>query len=90
MINLLNSTREIWESNNFFWQMNCMKKKEWKYEKEWRFISYNMNPFCMIQSPYCKIGKLEPTAIYLGEKISEYDEKALVEIAKSKKIKYKK
>ena len=87
MVNLINSTSEFWKEKTAFWKTNAYKKKDWKYEREWRLLSYNLNPFFLNMSPHYMIGNLVPTAIYLGERISQYDKIALIEIAKTKKIK---
>ena len=54
------------------------KSKDWEYEKEWRIWNYNMN----VPQQHMLLGKLKPVAIYLGEKISKYNEIALIKIAK--------
>lgn len=64
------------------------KSKEWKYEKEWRVWSYNTNILTgQINNPHVLIGNnAKAKAIYLGEKISEYNRIAMTEIAKRKNI----
>lgn len=62
-----------------------VKQKVWAYEKEWRIWSYNSNPLAgNVSSKYVKLGYANPSAIYLGEYISEYDEIALKEIAQQR------
>lgn len=62
------------------------KNKCWKYEKEWRLWGYNVNfLFGKVDDPHALIATdVKPKAIYLGEEISNYDEIALIEIAKNK------
>lgn len=72
------------EDNSFIYSTFGVKNKCWQYEKEWRILTYNLNPLNMSNSPYLCIGNLIPKALYLGEYISEYDKLALIEIAKQK------
>ena len=63
------------------------KKIPWSYENEWRMICYNYNPLIgKLGNDFVDIGRIVPKAIYLGEKISKYNEDALVEMAKKKGI----
>ena len=64
------------------------KKIPWSYENEWRLICYNYNVFIgQLNNNFVNIGKIIPKAIYLGEKISNYDKEALINLAKKKGIK---
>lgn len=76
------------DNNNLFYSALCNKSKVWSYEREWRIWAYNSNILAgQINNPYVLIGKgAKPKAIYLGEKISEYDTIALTEIARRKNI----
>ncbi len=87
MIDAIESTKDSRENFTSFWEMYCLKKVEWSYEHEWRLLAFNLNSFTGIINPHFKMGYLKPTGIYLGEKMSEYDKKALIEIAKDKGIK---
>ena len=63
----------------------CRKKMPWSYENEWRLIFYNHNPLIgQANNYFVNIGKLVPKSIYLGEKISNYDKNALIDIARKK------
>ena len=63
----------------------CRKKTPWSYENEWRLICYNYNPLLwQANNYYVNVGSIIPKSIFLGEKISEYDKNALINIAKSK------
>lgn len=57
------------------------KSNEWKYEKEWRMMSFSNS----------KVSRhnitLKPTAIYLGVDVSEINKKILKNLAKEKGIK---
>lgn len=73
--------------NNASTNIFIQKKPEWAYEHEWRLFTYNTNMFVgEAHSPYVEVGTLTPKAIYLGEKIRLYDQIALIEIGKRKKI----
>lgn len=76
------------DNNNLFYSALCNKSKVWSYEKEWRIWAYNSNILTgQINNPYVLIGKgAKAKAIYLGEKISDYDTIALTEIARQKNI----
>ena len=87
IVNLLNSTKELRLNQSSFWHMNCFKKEDWKYEREWRLLAYNTNPLFLNPSIHCNIGILKPSAIYLGERISEFNRINLIEIARKKGIK---
>ncbi len=50
LVNLIESTKEFRLDSNSFWKMNCFKKKDWKYEREWRLLAYNINPLFLNQS----------------------------------------
>ena len=59
----------------------------WSYENEWRMVCYNYNPIIgQFGNNFVDIGRIVPKAIYLGEKISMYNENALIEIANKKGI----
>ncbi len=87
IINLLNNTHEFRLDKSTFYEMNCFKKTDWKYEREWRLLAYNMNPLYLNSSPHMLFGELKPKAIYLGEKMSNYNKESLISIAQKKKIK---
>ncbi len=76
------------EKINFFMQnVYCRKKMPWSYENEWRLVCYNNNVFIgQVNDVFVNVGKIVPKAIYLGEKISEYDKKAITDIAFKKGI----
>lgn len=76
------------DNNNLFYSALCKKSKVWSYEKEWRIWAYNSNVLTgQMNNPYVLIGQgAKAKAIYLGEKISEYDTIALTEIARQKNI----
>lgn len=80
----MKENKYIEEDNSFIYSTFGVKNTCWRYEKEWRILTYNLNPFNMSNSPYICIGNLTPKALYLGEYISEYDKLALIEIAKQK------
>lgn len=71
--------------NDTFYSALCNKNRDWAYEQEWRIWSYNSNTLMgQINDPHICIGNVKPKAIYLGEKISPYDEQAMLAIAKEK------
>lgn len=74
--------------NDVFYSALCNKSTVWKYEKEWRIWSYNLNIYTgQINNPHVLIGNnAKAKAIYLGERISEYNRIAMTEIAKRKNI----
>lgn len=76
------------EKVNFFMQnVYCRKKMPWNYENEWRLICYNNSVFLgQLNSNFVNVGKIVPKAVYLGEKISEYDKNAIANIAFKKGI----
>lgn len=88
--NLILKVLEFNMSNerNPFFEILCLKNKEWKYEKEWRLWTYNLNAIIgRTDINYMKISSnIIPKAIYLGENISLYDEIALKQIAKDKNM----
>ncbi len=55
------------------------KSLDWKYEKEWRLISFSKNYSS-------KQIQLKPKAIYLGLEMSDINKKILVNLAKEKEI----
>jgi hypothetical protein len=76
---------ELEKQNNVIYNILSRKNKCWEYEQEWRLISYNKNSIIgKHEVPYVKIGNLKPTALYLGEFISDYDKIALFNIAQQK------
>jgi hypothetical protein len=87
VIDSIESTKDSRKDFTSFWEMNCLKKREWAYEHEWRLLAFNLNSFSGILAPHFRMGFLKPTAIYLGERISDYDKQALMQIAKTKNIK---
>lgn len=82
----IKESKYLEEDTSFIYSTFGIKNTCWKYEKEWRILTYNLNPFNMSNSPYICIGNLTPKALYLGEYISEYDKLALIEIAKQKAL----
>lgn len=68
--------------------INFIKNKNWKYEKEWRAVSLNRS-FTLEQqnSMHEMVGYLKPKAIYLGEFMSRSDKFTLLSIALKKDIK---
>ncbi len=65
-----------------------MKKKDWKYEKEWRFVVPNTDGtlFNTFKSDFGLYAPLKPKSIILGEFISFDYEKMIVQIASEKGI----
>ena len=86
LVNLIGLTKSFRLNETAFLHMNSFKKTDWKYEREWRLIAYNMNPFFLNQSIHYNIGRFVPSAIYLGERISEYNRMILIAIARKKGI----
>lgn len=86
LVNLISLTKSFRLDATAFLHMNSFKKTDWRYEREWRLIAYNMNPFFLNQSIHYNIGRFVPSAIYLGERISEYNRINLIAIAKQKGI----
>lgn len=73
--------------NDLIYSIIGLKNKCWSYEQEWRIWSYNTNIYTgNFLSPYAKIGNVKPKAIYLGEKISNFDKTGIIDIAKRKNI----
>lgn len=73
------------ETIRFIQNAYYRKKLPWYYENEWRLIGYNYNPIIgRANDNYVKLGVAKPKAVYLGEKISEYDKDAIIEIARKK------
>ena len=69
--------------NYAFYSALCNKSKAWSYEKEWRVWAYNSNQLNgRIDDPHVLIGEINPIALYLGERITSYDERILMAIAK--------
>lgn len=69
--------------NYAFYSALCNKSKAWSYEKEWRIWAYNSNRLNgRMDDPYVLIGGIKPAALYLGERITSYDERILLSIAK--------
>ncbi|MBE6099307.1 MAG: DUF2971 domain-containing protein [Anaerovibrio sp.] len=65
-------------------KLALVKSKEWKPEKEWRMFLVSENPGLnneKFSQVICK-----PRAVYLGRKISELNEKIILDIAKEKNI----
>lgn len=61
---------------------SMIKGTDWQYEKEWRLtipLGKQPKPYFIVKAP-------KPTAIYLGLRISEEDQKRLIDIASSKGI----
>ena len=60
------------------------KSNDWKSEKEWRLffassnIELNSNPFVSVT--------LKPSAVYIGRKISAFNKKIILDIAREKNI----
>lgn len=78
---------ELQPNNDIFYSIMCNKNKCWQYEQEWRIWSYNSNVFTgNILSPYVKIGNVAAKAIYLGEHISPYNKRILIDIANNQNI----
>lgn len=70
------------ESLTAFYTIMFLKSSLWKYEKEWRLVVYN--PKILNRgNDHVFLPDVFPKAIYLGEKISQYDKIALVEIAEN-------
>jgi hypothetical protein len=65
-----------------------MKKKDWKYEKEWRFVIPNTDGtiFNSFKYDFGWISPVKPKSLILGEFISEDYEKMLVKIANDKNL----
>lgn len=70
------------ESLTAFYTIMFLKSSLWKYEKEWRLVVYNLNNLNG-GNDHVFLPNVFPKAIYLGEKISQYDKIALVEIAEN-------
>lgn len=60
------------------------KSNEWKPEKEWRLFLTNLNNEGNNKKYDCIL--LKPSAIYLGRKISELNEKIIKDLVKDKEI----
>ncbi len=62
------------------------KRKEWKYEQEWRLCL----PLSLSEMNngvrYKSVGTLKPLAVYLGDQISDENGEKLLEIAQQKQI----
>lgn len=63
----------------FYEKLYTQKHIDWKYEKEWRLI-YR----CKKEQPNGNSVTIEPTAIYLGSKISKADENIIQKLIESK------
>ena len=63
----------------------CLKKEEWSYENEWRFVFLNLS-LSKTQKKHVAIGKVKPIKIFLGEKIDKKNKKKILKICKKKKI----
>ena len=64
------------ESEKMFYSLFLSKHQGWKYEKEWRFVCEKSTEEW--KDGHCKIAdNIKPSAIYLGEHISAYDEAAI-------------
>lgn len=86
IVDTIEMTKQSTKDFTSFWEMNCLKKVEWSYEHEWRLLAFNLNAFNGIVALHYMMGHLKPKAIYLGERISDYDKVALIQIAKEKGI----
>lgn len=70
------------ESLKAFYTIMFLKSSLWKYEKEWRLVVHNLS-ILNRGNDHVFLPDVFPKAIYLGEKISQYDKIALVEIAEN-------
>lgn len=65
-------------------KLAIIKSNDWKSEKEWRLVfSSNiirLNSEAFVSVPY------KPSAVYLGRKISEFNKKIILDIAREKNI----
>lgn len=61
------------------------KSIEWKFEQEWRLFCSSVNELHLSEGKHLCITK-KPTALYLGRRITEVNEKILVLLAQEKKI----
>lgn len=60
------------------------KSSDWKIEKEWRLF-YTTNDINLANQQHSNV-KQKPSALFLGRKISELNQKVLVDIAREKEI----
>lgn len=60
------------------------KSKEWKHEREWRLF-YTPSVFPIYTQQYSRV-KYTPTAVYLGRKISDFNRRIIIGIAKEKRL----
>ncbi|MEE1362787.1 MAG: DUF2971 domain-containing protein [Selenomonadaceae bacterium] len=60
------------------------KSSEWKSEKEWRMFYKTNNQFLSTQQH--SFVKQKPSAVYLGRKISNLNQKIIIDMAKEKNI----
>lgn len=75
------SKAELWD---FYKYGLLCKSLDWKYQKEWRLISYDNS---LTDKKYnCKFFKIK--RVYLGNKMSKKDRLEIIEICKNKYIPY--
>jgi len=72
LIDLLTNSSSKMTQEWFFRKTSFIKHKDWEYEQEWRFISYPQDPE---HRPCIKIGRGLVTAVYLGLKVAENEER---------------
>lgn len=70
----------------FYYKYLLYKSSEWRYEKEWRIIKQTGLDKLETKSNFDFIHHIIPKEIYLGSKISKWDEKILRNIAEKKNI----
>ena len=75
------TNEELWD----FYKYGLLSKSlDWKYQREWRLISYDD---CITDSNYnCKFFKIKK--VYLGNKMQSDDRKEIITICKNKGIPY--
>lgn len=60
------------------------KSNDWKFEKEWRLF-FNSNNLKLNSEPFVSV-TFKPRAVYLGRKISAFNKKIILDIAREKEI----
>lgn len=67
------------DENKYVWDILTRKSTDWKYEKEWRLISFSMR-----NQNYLNIDPRVVTAIYLGLNVTNAQQKNILKIQKAK------
>lgn len=75
------------KNRHVYQNMICRKNKVWEYEQEWRIISHNENIYRGDNNnTHMRIGNVVAGAVYLGERMPEYNRRVVIGIARSKNI----